>query len=298
MNLSAQPRFKYAEATKNDFVMVDDPNGGLELNAYQVKDLAHRIGGGTDGVIRVLRTTVAAQLGFLAELSAAEQVAVQQSEWFMDYRNADGSLAQMCGNGLRAFGAFLTDLNYVDSTQFKVGTRAGLKEVEILQPGPFWRVKVSIGAVNVLGKRQVQIKGDNLGALWLEGFDINVGNPHTVVFLPDEIALDDLDLSSAPVLEPHPIEGTNVEFVKIKDETRISMRVYERGVGETLSCGTGATAAAAATAMKLAAPTKAWVVEVPGGELEISIGEIARLTGLATLRELKPDDNNSQRARA
>lgn len=293
------PRYSYAEATKNDFVMVDDPQGSLELKELEVQNLAQNLGGGADGVIRALKTEVAQKLGYLAELSAEEQAKAAASEWFMDYRNADGSIAQMCGNGVRAYAAFLKDRGYVKAENFTVATRAGVKTVAILEPGPNWQIKVGMGPAVLEGTRKVQVNVAGAEPFWALGQDVNVGNPHTVVQLPAEIELAQLNLEQAPQLEPVPMHGTNVEFVKINGENSISMRVFERGVGETLSCGTGATAAAVATKAHLKVAQNDWQVTVLGGKLEIGTGTETTLSGPARLGELPaPDGSEESRVRA
>lgn len=272
----ARKALSYASATKNDFVMIDDPAGRGELNVARVRELAGPAG--TDGVIRAIRTRC---LG-----DPSSKNLENPPTWFMDYRNADGTIAQMCGNGVRAYAAFLVDRGYVEERVFDVMTRAGVRTVEVLEEGPQWRVRVGMGPVTVEETKRIVRIGDQL----VEGTDVNVGNPHTVVELPEALALEDLDLSERPDLDPEPEHGTNIEFVETRGERHVAMRVFERGVGETLSCGTGATAVAAALAAARNDDTREpWRVDVRGGRLEIgwdAYGDMT-LTGPAELGELK-----------
>ncbi|MDO5646156.1 MAG: diaminopimelate epimerase [Dermabacter sp.] len=282
--LEKDPRLSYASATRNDFVMIDDPDGTWALDAGAVRALAGPVG--TDGIIRAVRTAAAGEEipGVGAALSTddadlgtddARRGTQAPPEWFMDYRNADGSLAQMCGNGVRAFAAFLSERGYVNERSFDIATRAGLRHVDILEAGPNWRVRVGMGPARLEGPvRRVQV-----GERWFEAEDVNVGNPHTVVQLPEEIDLESLDLTEAPPLDPVPTEGTNIEFVQRRGTRHVAMRVFERGVGETLSCGTGATAVAAATAHVTGDASRAnWQVDVRGGTLTLGWDELGEMT--------------------
>ena len=266
----------YASATKNDFVMIDDPAGRGELNSARVSELAGPAG--IDGVIRAIRTRC---LG-----DPSSKGLENPPEWFMDYRNADGTIAQMCGNGVRAYAAFLVDRGYVNDKAFEVMTRAGVRTVEVLEDGPEWRVRVGMGPARIEGTTRIVRVGDR----FVEGSDVNVGNPHTVVELPNDLSLEGLDLRERPDLDPEPENGTNIEFVENRGERHVAMRVFERGVGETLSCGTGATAVVAALAASRADDTReAWRVDVRGGRLEIgwdTHGNMT-LTGPAELGDLK-----------
>jgi diaminopimelate epimerase len=210
----------------------------------------------------------------------------------MDYRNADGSIAEMCGNGVRVFARYLTEKGLVDLPDGQVlhiGTRAGVRDIQKNKAGfavdmGRWKPDNQDVLVSVRG---LEISRSSQG--------INVGNPHLVVALASKSELDALDLSVAPVLEPEPSSGANVEFVVPADPMvtngvgKISMRVYERGVGETLSCGTGIVAAALATRLWAGADApNQWTVEVPGGTLGVRMfateeGEHVGLSGPAEL---------------
>jgi len=265
--------------TQNDFVLLDDRAGTLDLDADLVRALADRRAGvGGDGVVRVVRS---ADLPEGAAVLAADPAA----EWFMDYRNADGSVAQMCGNGVRVFVRFLEHLglaDLADGARLAVGTRAGVRYVT-RAPGGYavdmgrWRLPGGDAARADGHDALVRVRGltEPRPAL-----SVDLGNPHTVVALASEDELGALDLAHAPEVVPVPPEGTNVELVVPLGERRASggvvghvrMRVHERGVGETRSCGTGACAAALAVAT-WAGPDapRVWQVDVPGGTLTVTM---------------------------
>ncbi|MCA5893178.1 diaminopimelate epimerase [Isoptericola sp. NEAU-Y5] len=298
-------RFTKGHGTKNDFVLLADTRGDLELGAEQVRLLADRRAGiGGDGVIRLAPTAAVARAGerVADEVLAAEPEAI----WFMDYRNADGSVAQMCGNGVRVFAAFAESLGLADLSdggELALGTRAGVRRVRKDAHG--WYA-VDMGPWSLPGGDAAARDGLDaqvLAAGWSTprpALSVDLGNPHTVVALPDEESLAGLDLTVAPRVEPVPPEGTNVELVVPLEEVtgadgrpvgRLRMRVHERGVGETQSCGTGACAAALAVrtwalhgAGDVPVPD-VWSVEVPGGEVRVSLlpGGHVELAGPAEL---------------
>ncbi|NBT47041.1 MAG: diaminopimelate epimerase [Actinobacteria bacterium] len=279
-------QFTKGHGTGNDFVLVFDGDGTLELSESQVAKLCDRhFGVGADGFIRVVPSAKLSEgRAALAEDPAAE--------WFMDYRNADGSFAEMCGNGVRVFARYLTEKGIVDLSDgqvMHVGTRAGVKDIQRNKAGFVvdmgrWRPEATEYLVSSHGLKIAR-----------PGQGINVGNPHVVVALASEDELEKLELHTAPELTPDPDLGANVEFVVPFDPMitngvgKIKMRVYERGVGETLSCGTGIVAAALATRLWAGegAPNH-WSVEVPGGTLGVRMfpteeGEHIGLSGPAEL---------------
>jgi diaminopimelate epimerase len=244
-------RFLKGHATGNDFVLLPDPDGELTLSPDLVAGICdRRIGIGGDGVLRVVLAAV--------DPDAAEQV--DDARWFMDYRNADGSTAEMCGNGVRLFARYLVDAGYAAPGWFAVATRAGMRRVHAPDTGD---VTVEMGLPTRLdiGPLEVQVAGSRLPAR-----AVSVGNPHAVVVLPDG-RLDDLDLSRAPAVQPAAAfpDGVNVEFVEVSAPGSLRMRVFERGAGETHSCGTGACAVAAVAAPEMTSVE----VDVPGGRLRI-----------------------------
>ena len=260
--------FTKGHGTENDFVLVPDLDGALALSAAQAAALADRRAGiGGDGGIRVVPT----------ELSDDPAVRTQAGEarWFMDYRNADGSLSEMCGNGTRVFAAYLRREGLETGDQFAIATRAGVKQVRsdgdgfAVDLGP-WRLADQATAERDGFDALVHLDddGDPCSAL-----RVDLGNPHTVVALPPSLDLDELDLSRAPRVRPEPDHGTNVELVRPIGPGHIAMRVHERGVGETRSCGTGACAAAIATSFWAGAldTGATWLVDVPGGRLTVRL---------------------------
>lgn len=314
MTVPALTRFALGHGTGNDFVLLTDPENTLDLPAARVAAWCDRRRGlGGDGLIRAVRTR---HLPEGTELLAQEP----RAEWFMDYRNADGSVAEMCGNGVRVFIHYLRSEGLVElaeGEEIVIGTRAGAKSVvrvsaQTVDPEAA-DMAVTADTAEAAGERSGQPAGSapelgradhyavDLGPWRLTepetaaergadalvgvrgldiprpGVSVDMGNPHTVVALAHEEELDELDLTSAPTVEPAPAAGSNVEFVAPLDggaqegAGEIRMRVFERGVGETLSCGTGAAAAAAATMFwgGSAAP-KHWLVDVPGGRVRVS----------------------------
>lgn len=279
-------QFTKGHGTGNDFVLFFDPTGEINLTQQQIAKLCDRhFGIGADGVIRVIRSEV---------LEAGQNLLTEapEAEWFMDYYNADGSIAEMCGNGTRVFARYLTEKGHVslkDGETLSIGTRAGVRDIQRNLAGfavdmGRWRLD---GTEPLVSANRLEVPRPGIG--------INVGNPHVVVALAERDELETLDLSQAPVLDPTPPAGANVEFVvpaepMIKDGVgSISMRVHERGSGETLSCGTGIVAAALATRhwAGAGAPNQ-WSVTVPGGTLGVRMfptedGEHVGLSGAAVL---------------
>ena len=278
--------FTKAQATGNDFVVVADPDGLLDLDAATIARLCdRRFGVGGDGLIRAVRSE---RIEAGRELVAAHP----EAEWFMDYANADGSIAEMCGNGIRAFARFLTEHGLValeDGEVLSVGTRAGVKRLRRAGEG----FEVDLGRWRIGGGEPlVTAAGIDVAR---PGLGVDLGNPHVVVALSSPNELDALELHAAPRVEPVPPAGANIEFVVpheplvVGDLGRLRMRVHERGVGETLSCGTGVAATALAVRhwAGAGAPNR-WQVDVPGGTLEVRMehgrdGEHLLLAGPAEL---------------
>jgi len=270
--------FTKGHGTGNDFVVIADPDGRLDLTDAQVAALCDRhFGIGADGMLRVVRS---------AAIAEGADAAAAGAEWFMDYRNADGSAAEMCGNGTRVFAKYLQQrgLASVDDG-LRIGTRAGVKTL----------TRTDYGFEVDLGLYRIEPEDTLVRARGLDvarpGVGVDVGNPHVVVALSSTAELEGLDLTYQPIIDPLPRHGANVEFVVPSDPLvrdgvgEIRMRVFERGVGETLSCGTGVAAAALAVRHWAgpAAPDR-WIVDVPGGRLGVRIHDGAvLLSGPATL---------------
>jgi len=265
-------QFAKGHGTGNDFVIVPDVDGLLDLTPEFVAALCdRRFGVGADGVLRVVGAD-----------AAGGDSAGQAAEWFMDYRNADGSVAEMCGNGIRVFARYLLDEGLAWGPEIAIATRAGTRTVRAESDGQF---TVDMGPVTVLGAGQVQ-----LGEERPRGLAVSVGNPHLACLVTQPVA--EVDLTAPRVLAPAELTGgANVEIIRVVGDHKIEMRVHERGSGLTLSCGTGAVASAAAAAVDAgewpAAANGAgrpWSVQVPGGKLAVTLSATASLlTGPAEI---------------
>ncbi|OUZ09945.1 diaminopimelate epimerase [Aeromicrobium sp. PE09-221] len=242
--------------TENDFVLLPDHDGAVhgDLDPAFVAALCHRRRGiGADGVLRVIR-------------SAAAGVA-SEAEWFMDYRNADGSVSEMCGNGVRVFARHLLDGHLVDTDRFAVATRDGDKFVTIGEDG---QITVDMGSFNIGGCSEIRTSE----GLTVSAREVNTGNPHAVAFV------EDVEQAGTLLTEPHfdrevyP-DGVNIEFVARRGPGHVRMRVHERGSGETRSCGTGACAVGIASALVdgVTARPAEYRVDVPGGTVYVTLEE-------------------------
>jgi diaminopimelate epimerase len=278
--------FTKGHGTGNDFVLILDPAGEISITAEQIASICDRhFGIGADGFIRVIKSENHVDG---KKILAEEPGAV----WFMDYYNADGSIAEMCGNGTRVFARYLTERGLVDLADgetLSIGTRAGVKDLQRNMSG----FAVDIGRWKFDGPETlIHAEGIEVAR---PGIGLNLGNPHYVVALASSRELASLELHEEPGIQPYPENGANVEFVvpsepMVKDGVgHISMRVFERGVGETLSCGTGICAAALATRHWAGAGApNIWQVRVPGGVLGVRMfatedGEHVGLSGAAEL---------------
>jgi diaminopimelate epimerase len=258
---SAQSRgdglpFVKGHGTGNDFVVLPDADGQVELTPDLVRRLCdRRFGIGGDGVLRVVRSEHVPEAAAAAGTSA--DPATPTPEWFMDYHNADGSIAEMCGNGVRVYARFLVTAGWAQPGELVLATRGGHKSVEVAATGD---VRVDMGPPEVLG-----VAGARFGDRDVVGCAVSMGNPHLVTRVSDLDELRGLDLTAPVVGDPDVFPtGVNVEFVVEEADSSLEMRVHERGVGETLSCGTGACAVAVAV---MGAPGPAREVRVPGGRL-------------------------------
>jgi diaminopimelate epimerase len=271
-------QFSKGHGTENDFVLLPDPDGVLDLTPELVAALCDRRRGlGADGVLRVVRW---AALG----AGPPPQPGV---EWFMDYRNADGSVAEMCGNGVRVYARYLAERGWLDGDELDIGTRSGVRGVRIDGDG----ISVDMGPAAV-----GDVSTARLGGRSFAGVAVDVGNPHLACVT--DVDVDTLDLTAAPghdtALFPR---GVNVEFVSPIRENgggpTVRMRVHERGVGETRACGTGTVAAVVAALRAGGRDTGTVTVHTPGGRLRVTVGDgTTVLHGPAVLvasGELHPD---------
>jgi diaminopimelate epimerase len=252
--------FTKGHGTGNDFVILDDPDGSIELTPRLVAALCDRHRGiGGDGVLRVVRTAKHPDgAGYAAD-----------AEWFMDYWNADGSFAEMCGNGVRVFTRYLVanGLARPSNDGLPVATRAGVVRAVYGDD----TIAVQMNTPSVYGASTA-----TLGALTLPGIAVNCGNPHLVCQLHDGLALSSLDLLRAPTHDGSYFpDGVNVEFVVPGEpadgaDLHVHMRVYERGSAETLSCGSGALAVGAVALRDAGLSAGVVAVDLPGGRLTVT----------------------------
>ena len=244
--------------TENDFVVLPDLDAVISMSPSLVRALCDRRAGiGADGVLRVTRTELATEPDVRAQAGVAE--------YFMDYHNADGTIAEMCGNGLRVFGRYLQRVGLVDAAggaSLTVATRGGPKALSFdgehftaeMGPATIRPERPRVSAAGLLGE--------------YESVALDLPNPHVVVQLSSAQDLEALRLTEPPRVLPGLPEGQNVEFVVRLGPDRLRMRVYERGSGETRSCGTGICAVVVVAAGEQAGQGE-WTVEVPGGECRV-----------------------------
>jgi diaminopimelate epimerase len=235
----------YGHGTENDFVILFDPDSQYVITPAQIAAICNRSSGiGADGFIRITKP---------------------DGKWFMDYSNSDGSIAEMCGNGIRVMARYLVARGHLPEGIFAINTRAGIKHLRVPLEGD---ISVNMGQVT---DEMEEIEVTQNGTTW-EGLNISVGNPHAVVFLEN---LEEVgSLETAPVVSPQSSypEGVNVEFVQILTNNEARMRVHERGSGETRSCGTGTCAVAlAATLHTRGKLPSRWTIYPPGGRLIVDI---------------------------
>ncbi|WP_438485521.1 diaminopimelate epimerase [Streptomyces sp. S186] len=252
--------FLKGHGTENDFVIVPDPDGRLDLPATAVARICDRRAGvGGDGLLHVVRSAAHPEARTMAG----------EAEWFMDYRNGDGSIAEMCGNGLRVFARYLLHAGLVEAGDLAVATRAGVLRVHLAKSGD---VTVAMGRAALPEDGVVVEVG---GRSW-PARNVNMGNPHAVAFVEDLAHAG--ELREQPRFAPAAVypDGVNIEFVVDRGPRHVAMRVHERGAGETRSCGTGACAVAVAAARRDGLDPAAtgtpvtYTVEVLGGSLTIT----------------------------
>ncbi|WAJ47031.1 diaminopimelate epimerase [Mycobacterium sp. Aquia_216] len=265
--------FTKGHGTQNDFVLLPDVDAELPLTAARVAALCDRRRGlGADGVLRVTTAGAATRAGVLDRLPDG----VSAGDWYMDYRNADGSIAQMCGNGVRVFAHYLRASGLEARDEFVVGSLAGPRPVTVHHvDATNADVTVDMGKANRLGSGGPAFEAV-VGGRRLRGLAIDVGNPHLACVDPQ---LSSEELAALDVAAPVQFDraqfpdGVNVEVLTPAAGGVVRMRVHERGVGETRSCGTGTVAAAVAALADAGADTGTLTVRVPGGDVVVTITE-------------------------
>ena len=273
--MSSRIAFLKGHGTENDFVIVPDPDNAVDLSPAAVAALCDRRAGiGGDGVLHVVRSAAHPEARAMAA----------RAEWFMDYRNSDGSVAEMCGNGVRVFARYLQRAGHATAGDLAIATRGGVKTVHLAKDGD---ITVGMGKAR-LPEQEVTVR---VGERSWPARNVDMGNPHAVAFVEDLAHAG--DLLTPPAYSPasaYP-DGVNVEFVVDRGPRHVAMRVHERGSGETRSCGTGACAVAVAAARRDGADPAVtgtpvtYTVDVPGGRLVITErpdGEI-EMTGPAVI---------------
>jgi diaminopimelate epimerase len=273
------PRVLIGHGTENDFVVLPDPDGSVwpedRLDAALVRRLCDRRAGvGGDGVLRVVRSE---HVPDAPDVLGAE---LEACTWFMDHRNADGSYAEMCGNGIRLFLHVLIHEGLLNREEcvagVLVGTRGGPRRVGATPDGRYW---VDMGPAREFGSGKAELSGQVF-----PGLAVSMGNPHLACLT--DVPVDTLGLTSAPGFDADLFpQGVNVEIVNVLESgAHIRLRVFERGVGETRSCGTGACAAAYAALAAEGATEGTVTVDVPGGRLTVQVSpRTTVLTGPAAI---------------
>ena len=275
-------RVLIGHGTENDFVVLPDPDGTVwresRLDAALVRRLCERRSGlGGDGVLRVVRSV------HVPDAAAVLGADLDRCEWFMDHRNADGSHAEMCGNGIRLFLHVLVVEGLLDRDRCQagvlVGTRGGPRRVGATADGDYW---VDMGPARPFGEGKATVGGQVF-----PGLAVSMGNPHLAAVT--DVPVDTLDLTTPPEFDAALFpDGVNVEVINLLPDDggrpHIRLRVFERGVGETRSCGTGACAAAYAGLVALGRSEGTVQVDVPGGRLSVAVSaDNTVLTGPAVL---------------
>lgn len=260
-------RFVKGHGTQNDFVVLADPAAELDLDVAAVAAICDRQRGiGADGLLRVARAVALVERGILEQLPDG----VRPDDWFMDYRNADGSIAEMCGNGVRVFAHYLHASGLETRDEFTVGSLAGPRPVVVHYADRVTAdVTVDMGVAREFGVGEAIVSGRPFA-----GLAVDVGNPHLACVDADLTAADLAALDvGAPVSFDDELfpAGVNVEILTAPHDGAVSMRVHERGVGETRSCGTGTVAAALAALAFDGARTGSLAVRIPGGEVSVRI---------------------------
>ena len=252
-------KFTKMHGLGNDYVYIDAINQKIENKSELAKYISDRhFGVGSDGLILICKSKIA--------------------DFKMQMFNSDGSEAEMCGNGVRCVGKLVYDKGLTKKTKLKIETLSGIKLLDlIVENDEVIKVKVDMGEPILEHKKIPVICEDNIkNNLNLKVLDknfsftcVSMGNPHAVTFINDEVKNFDVQKYGKIIenLDAFP-QRTNVEFINIVDKNNVSMRVWERGAGETLACGTGACASVVASVINEYTSRKVFV-HLLGGILEI-----------------------------
>ena len=251
-------RFVKAHGAGNDFVLIEDLDDSLRPNAAFVAAVCDRhFGVGADGLIRITRA--------------------RSADFFMDYYNADGEVAEMCGNGIRCLAKYVADRGMWAGAELVVDTRDGVKRMTLERDasGAVSRVRVDMGAP-ILDRAEIPMSGSGdplheqlaVAGQDLEAACVSMGNPHAVVFVDDLAGIPFETLGPALETNDRFPAKTNAEFAQVLNDHEVRMRVWERGVGETMACGTGACAVGVAANLR-GYTGRSVAIHLPGGTLDI-----------------------------
>ena len=271
--------FTKMEGLGNDYVYIDCTNKSEEEIKY-ISSLAPRIsdrhfGVGSDGLILICKSDVA--------------------DFQMKMFNQDGSQAEMCGNGIRCVGKFVYDKDLTNSTNITIETLAGIKTLDMhVENDKVKDITVNMGKP-IVEEELIPCKADekveNISHVKIQALDknfdftcISMGNPHVITIVDDVDNFDVKKYGEIIECDEHFPQKTNVEFIEVVDDYTIKMRVWERGAGETLACGTGASASAVACIINgLIKSDKETKVKLLGGDLSIKWDEYVYMTGPAKI---------------
>ena len=257
-------KFTKMHGLGNDYLYVygEVPKNIAELS---IKLSERHFGAGSDGMIYISPSDVA--------------------DFKMRIFNADGSEAKMCGNGIRCVGKYVYDKGYTNKTRLRIETLSGIKTLELfISDGKVGQVCVEMGKTEVFDEKTLEIDSQKIVCM-----PVSVGNPHAVIFV--ENAEKEPITEIGPKIEKHTEfkGGVNVEFVQLINEKTLRMRVWERGSGVTMACGTGACASVSAAVKKGYCPVNEWItVRLDGGDLQIKVrenGEVAMQGGATFVYE-------------
>lgn len=257
-------KFTKMHGLGNDYLYVygEVPENIAELS---IKLSERHFGAGSDGMIYISPSDVA--------------------DFKMRIFNADGSEAKMCGNGIRCVGKYVYDKGYTDKTRLRIETLSGIKTLELtVLDGKVGQVCVEMGKTKVFDEKTLEIDSQKIVCM-----PVSVGNPHAVIFV-ENVQKEPIESVGSKIEKYVEFpDGVNVEFVQVISSTLLRMRVWERGSGVTMACGTGACASVSAAVKKEYCPVNEWItVRLDGGDLQIKVrenGEVAMQGGATFVYE-------------